>query len=560
MQSNITENKQIPPIISPPPSSFNPLTHIPPKYDIYGHLKKQYNYGGTQYNILAEKDKIKIPWQNDLSNSQGTPMTRTKLLERRKKERIPDISYDLDKDGYVGGKDYVLAKRYDVDNDGKLNEDEKKAAYEGIKNNIEENYIWNLDNQGGKRAFRIMQKRGKIIDAEDFLPLRDTYPIHPLSKIEPKNGIKTLKELEEYRKNQTKMEITEKQKKWDEKNPPHFISEPLNINSQNKPLYQSMDQIKNKLHRESRIKAGLTEEEKDIKITDKDPTLEYVYNPKHKTAKDLQDEIHKENLEQMKKLNSKKHKNEVERLNEREDEIFSKLYHSQNGMTYSKLKEQRKKEIFDYNLKHFSQHAIGVHGQELPKFSEHEDKKEFWKLKEGYVENPKFQSQVDLLENYKYWKKPEDLLLSEHKDEIPKPDNFKRETVLPEKKDDLIIKVNQVNFYKDFDPKKVRPVDIEKASKNHIYRWTTLVTQFAPQKFKKGRFFDSIEIPVMEEPNPLNDYKPSVFDKKKEEKVVEEKTKPEEVTVLPKMPLYQKFSNKDEVKLTKSSMILSKPF
>ena len=220
--------------ISNPVSSFNPLTHIPPKYDIYGRLKKQYNYGGTQYNILAEKDKIKIPWQNDLSQSQSTPMTRTKLIERRKKERIPDISYDLDKDGYVGGKDYVLAKRFDVDNDGKLNEKEKQAAYEGIKQGIEENYIWNLDNQGGRRAFRIMQKRGKVIDAEDFLPLRDTYPVHPLSKIEPRNGIKTVKELEEYRKNQTKNEINQKLKEWDIKNPPHFVNEPINVRT-NKP-------------------------------------------------------------------------------------------------------------------------------------------------------------------------------------------------------------------------------------------------------------------------------------------------------------------------------------
>ena len=155
--------------ITNPVSSFNPLTHIPPKYDIYGRLKKQYNYGGTQYNILAEKDKIKIPWQNDLSQSQSTPMTRTKLIERRKKERIPDISYDLDKDGYVGGKDYVLAKRFDVDNDGKLNEKEKQAAYEGIKQGIEENYIWNLDNQGGRRAFRIMQKRGKLCTKARFI-------------------------------------------------------------------------------------------------------------------------------------------------------------------------------------------------------------------------------------------------------------------------------------------------------------------------------------------------------------------------------------------------------
>lgn len=39
--------------------------------------------------------------------------TKTKLLEYRKKEAIPDISYDLDGDGFVGGRDYVIARRFD---------------------------------------------------------------------------------------------------------------------------------------------------------------------------------------------------------------------------------------------------------------------------------------------------------------------------------------------------------------------------------------------------------------------------------------------------------------
>jgi hypothetical protein len=106
---------------------------------------------------LAHKDEIKLPWSNN-GIQLGEPMSRTKLYERRKLEKVPDISYDLDNDGYVGARDYVLAKRFDKDNDGKLNEKERADAYQSIKNNIEDNYVWNLDNQGSNRAYRILQK------------------------------------------------------------------------------------------------------------------------------------------------------------------------------------------------------------------------------------------------------------------------------------------------------------------------------------------------------------------------------------------------------------------
>ena len=126
---------------------FNPMNHIPPKYDIYGHLKPL-EKRKEDMSILDNKDSIKIPWCTQNSNKSGA-LTRTELLNMRRKEKLPDISYDLDKDGYVGGRDLVISKIFDLDKDGKLNEQEKKAAYEGLANNIEDNYIWNIDNQGG---------------------------------------------------------------------------------------------------------------------------------------------------------------------------------------------------------------------------------------------------------------------------------------------------------------------------------------------------------------------------------------------------------------------------
>jgi len=46
-------------------------------------------------------------------------------MQDRKKDMIPHISYDLDGDGYVGGRDLVIAKYFDDDKDGRLNTAEK---------------------------------------------------------------------------------------------------------------------------------------------------------------------------------------------------------------------------------------------------------------------------------------------------------------------------------------------------------------------------------------------------------------------------------------------------
>jgi len=536
--------------------TFNPLTHIPPSYDIYGHQIPP-NPNQSRYNILAEKDNIKVPWDTKNQLYKSTPMTRTKLLERRKKERIPDISYDLDGDGFVGGRDYVLSKRYDVDGDGKLNEIERKNALEGIENGVEKEYIWNLENQGGKRAFRILQKRGKIIDAEDFIPLQDTYPKHPISFKEPKNGIKTLSELKEYRYQKTKDEITEKMKIFEKNHPFKIVQESYHLENKNQPLYHSINEIKDKLHRDARIKAGLSEKETDIKITDKDPTLAYVYSPKHKVKGDIRKDLLQESKDISNILTSRKHLNDTERLKIREDEIFDKLYHKEDGFTYTKLKEQRRLKQNEYNLKTFADHPKGVHGHELPKFSANENTKEFWKFQDGYDENPKHKSQFEYLQEIKYWKKPEELLLSEHRD-YDEPEKIKRNFTLPNKKDKIMPNVNKINFYEGFDPYYVKPIEY-KIKSDHNYRWSSLVSKFSSVKFRTGRLFDAI---VQEDQKKELEKLPVV--KNVEDKSIEKKSESGknkvEVDVPPEMPLLQKFGSKEGLKLTSSTNVRNKGF
>ena len=58
--------------------------------------------------------------------------------------------------------------------------------------------MWGVDQSGPLRSYRVMQKRGQVIDAEDFLPITGTYGEHPLSKVVPR--AKNMEELRNLRK------------------------------------------------------------------------------------------------------------------------------------------------------------------------------------------------------------------------------------------------------------------------------------------------------------------------------------------------------------------------
>ena len=47
-------------------------------------------------------------------------------MDNRKKDKLPHMSYDLDEDGYVGNKDFVISKHFDVGDKGYLEDEEKR--------------------------------------------------------------------------------------------------------------------------------------------------------------------------------------------------------------------------------------------------------------------------------------------------------------------------------------------------------------------------------------------------------------------------------------------------
>ena len=45
--------------------------------------------------------------------------------------------------------------------------------------------MWNVEASGSMRPYRLMQKRGVIVDADDYTKVTGTYPEHPMAKTKP---------------------------------------------------------------------------------------------------------------------------------------------------------------------------------------------------------------------------------------------------------------------------------------------------------------------------------------------------------------------------------------
>jgi len=113
--------------------------------------------------------------------------TQCELKEKLKRDNKPDISYDLNNDGVVDEREYFIAKRFDGNTDGKLEPKEREEAIKALENNYESEFTWGIEKCGALRGHRIKQVRGKIVHAEDFSSVTDTYPKHPISSKKAKN-------------------------------------------------------------------------------------------------------------------------------------------------------------------------------------------------------------------------------------------------------------------------------------------------------------------------------------------------------------------------------------
>lgn len=230
-------------------SVFDPLRHHPPRIDSFGYNKETHKgrelLNRNAKNVLVNPS-IPVPtwWESkhirDSNFQRGhakhmsitdhadvglkpsgsvkarsqsisvvpEKMTLTKLKEARRIEHMPDISYDLDGDGYVGGRDYVVARRFDQGFKNYLTEEEQATAKKALEEGFESNFVWGVEASGAQREYRIMQKRGAFVDGDDFGGVTATYPKHPISDVKPSLATRT--ELLELRKKQERDDVRRK--------------------------------------------------------------------------------------------------------------------------------------------------------------------------------------------------------------------------------------------------------------------------------------------------------------------------------------------------------------
>lgn len=87
------------------------------------------------------------------------------------------------------------------------------------------------------------------------------------------------------------------------------------------------------------------------------------------------------------------------------EEAFQRLsYKSEERLTKRLITQNRKEELKKEVLDKFGNISIGIHGKELPKYSDVKSKdnmKEWWKYQNGYVQSPRNFSNKLLRQNSK---------------------------------------------------------------------------------------------------------------------------------------------------------------
>ena len=171
--------------------------------------------------------------------------TRSELLLRRRQEFIPDITYDIDGDGFVDHKDMAIAKMFDKNKDGILDDEEKAEMMKALKDGIMDRYVWGLEQTGSNKHPRLIQKNGNIITDSGQLAARTAEP-------------KTFRALKQKEKLENQARTENIINTWIESHPNHIVITQEPRPSQSK--FKSWTEKRAKERLEARDKIGLIPE------------------------------------------------------------------------------------------------------------------------------------------------------------------------------------------------------------------------------------------------------------------------------------------------------------
>jgi hypothetical protein len=123
-------------------------------------------------------------------------------------------------------------------------------------------------------------------------------------------------------------------------------------------------------------------------------------------------------LEELKKneANFETHKDAQTRIENREMCHLRAQHKEAPTLTKPAIDERRKQELIEDMTKKFGKVTVGVHGMELPQFSENGESKQYWKYLPHDAE-PRFQSRLQLKQSKKYWAVNDKMLLADIQEE-----------------------------------------------------------------------------------------------------------------------------------------------
>ena len=395
--------------------------------------------------------------------------TRTELLAQRKQARIPDITFDLDGDGTVGGQDLVLATLFDLDKDGKLSKEERRKAEEAVSEGLAGKFVWGVEQAAPKRPFRLIQARGVVVDAEDFTRVAETYP----TATQESPQTRTFGELQERRAQERIQSLQQYREAWEITRPPQKAPETKEYRLADYP-FKTWTEKRQAEIRAARVKNGLAPTCSDIDEKPS-PSSTYISHPKYRSRSHMRTSKRSAQLQDLQEKLSGTVLSPDERLELRERELVALVGRGNGGKTYAEVKEKLQKEAHDHNKATFTKVVIGVHGHELPKFAE--EKPEYWKLRPGYSPKPQNDSRIELLHSKKR-DAPKDIYLLADKDTSPPPPDPFKSTHTPKPKPlspnpDSPARRPAVP-YPLRNPADVLGSPIDKSN----YRWTSLVHVF----------------------------------------------------------------------------------
>eukprot|EP00392_Amoebophrya_sp_AT5.2_P000604 g605.t1 len=328
------------------PAAGRPVDGYVPNYDVFGHQHYKHPFlDKAKFDEEKENNfyKTACPWGSSAKH-QVNP-TRTALMESRKQQAVPHISYDIDGDGVVGARDYFIGKHFDRDRDDRLNPEEKRECLKALKNGWLDQFSFGHDQAGSKRPYPIVQRRGKIMNIDNGAVMQETYPKHWNAETKPKH--RTLTEINNDRTAELKACANDAINKWCEANPRlvHELPVEQEFSVKNPPIQRISDRAEAE-HQQARVRAGLQpvptfcNPDRELRA----PGLEYNDSPEFKSRREMYEVRRALKVADL----------EAQRRHGEETYVPLSVRKSQYEMAATK-KEMRRRERIEYDRRHFGE-------------------------------------------------------------------------------------------------------------------------------------------------------------------------------------------------------------